>query len=76
MPKYLTPRQKDVLDLTLEGKSPQEVAKTLHLSLHTVRGYLGELRAKYQVRSVSELIVKVLSERQCDCGQKGENPAI
>lgn len=70
MPKYLTPRQKEVLDLTLEGKAPKEIAKTLYISLHTVRGYLVELRAKYQARSTSELIVKVLSERQCDCGKK------
>ena len=42
----LSPRERQVLRLTVEGKSNKEVATLLHLEVHTVRSYRKTMMAK------------------------------
>ena len=52
----LSPREQQVLRLTVEGKSNKEVATLLSLEVHTVRSYRKSLMAKLGASNVAELI--------------------
>jgi DNA-binding CsgD family transcriptional regulator len=52
----LSPREKDVVRLLLEGLSTSAIADRLNISLHTVRDHLKRLYRKTSVRSRSELL--------------------
>ena len=52
----LSPREQQVLRLTVEGKSNKEVAGLLHLEVHTVRSYRKSLMAKLGASNVAQLI--------------------
>ena len=56
----LSNRETEVLLLLAEGKRPQEVAKTLFISQHTVRNHVRAIYAKLDVHSQVELLRKVL----------------
>jgi len=47
----LSPREVEVLQLMSEGQGPAEVADRLHLSVHTVRNHVREIRRKLDVSS-------------------------
>ena len=42
----LTAREKDVLSLVAEGATNQEIASTLHVSIHTVKSHMRKILAK------------------------------
>lgn len=42
----LTPREREVLDLIVKGKSRRQVARALDISVHTVDGYIRSLSSK------------------------------
>ena len=52
----LSPRERQVLRLTVEGKSNKEVATLLHLEVHTVRSYRKTMMAKLGASNVAQLI--------------------
>ena len=62
--KYnLTSRQNEITILSAEGKSNGDIAKELHISLHTVKDHLKEIFKKIGINHRSELIPKLLNLR-------------
>lgn len=55
VPKALSGREREVLQLVAEGKSIKEVAAHLHLSVKTVETHRRNLMEKLQLNSVAEL---------------------
>ena len=47
----LTAREQEILSLIADGSSNQEIADTLHLSLHTVKSHVKNILGKLQVKS-------------------------
>jgi len=52
----LTERETSVLQLVVDGHSPEEIADRLDISRHTVRTHLQNVMAKLLVRSRTELV--------------------
>ena len=62
--KYnLTSRQNEITILSAEGKSNGDIAKELHISLHTVKDHLKEIFKKIGINHRSELIPTLLNLR-------------
>jgi DNA-binding CsgD family transcriptional regulator len=61
--KYgFTPRERQVLDLFLEGRIPEEIATQLGLSINTIRNHIkGQLKAT-STNSISLLLAKFIRE--------------
>jgi DNA-binding NarL/FixJ family response regulator len=54
----LSQRECEVLQLSAVGKSPEEIASELFLSLHTVRNHIRNSMTKLQAHSKLEAVVK------------------
>ncbi|MDD5646740.1 MAG: response regulator transcription factor [Candidatus Bipolaricaulis sp.] len=52
----LTSREREVLQLVVEGKKSGEIAALLHRSIHTVRNHRARLMRKLSVRSAADLV--------------------
>ncbi len=57
----LTRREKEIVQLLIQGKSTQEISETLFLSFLTVQTHRRNLLNKYQVKNLVELINMVNS---------------
>lgn len=64
----LTPRLRQVLNCLLGGKTRDEIAFELGLSIHTVGGYIKEVYLRFGVRSHPELM------RRFFAGDGGDSP--
>jgi len=56
-PHNLTPRELEILGMLAGGLDARAIAKTLTLSLHTVRGHVKSVLAKMEVHSQLEAVV-------------------
>ena len=65
----LTAREREILDLVAAGKNNAEIARTLFLSLKTIRNYVSNIFTKLQVADRSQAIV-----RAREAGMGGEPP--
>ncbi|NML35866.1 PAS domain-containing protein [Chitinophaga sp. G-6-1-13] len=52
----LTPREKDVLGLAVQGLNNKEIANSLNLSRYTVETHRKNIRLKLKVRNTTELV--------------------
>lgn len=52
----LSPREREVLQLVVEGRSSAEIAEVLHLSPKTVETYRGNLMKKLELQNIPELV--------------------
>ena len=52
----LTPRERDILKLIVEGKTMKEIADVLNLSFETVRSYCKYIRLKMNVNNQASLV--------------------
>jgi two-component system response regulator FixJ len=52
----LSPREREVLDLLVEGKANKEIADMLGLSTRTIEGHRGRLFEKLRVGSLAEMV--------------------
>ena len=52
----LTPRQREILQLIVEGHSTKEIASILHLSVKTVETHRTQLMARLDVHDVAGLV--------------------
>lgn len=59
----LTPREREVMELLVLGKSSKEIGEALDLSVRTVEGHRGEVLRKMEVSSAAELVREVLAAR-------------
>lgn len=57
--KPLSPRQKDVLALLLQGAANKVIARELNLTLNTVKEYVSALLEIHEVASRLELVLKL-----------------
>jgi len=58
----LTAREKDILQLLVQGHSTKEAAAQLQISYHTADGYIREIYEKLQVNTRSGVVAKALKE--------------
>jgi len=61
---HLTPRQREVMELLLAGKTSKEIATVLRVSVRTVEGHRRVVLAKTNVSSAAQLVRVVLSVRK------------
>ena len=59
----LTEREMEVLNLVVQGKSNQQIAETLFLSLATVKAHVGNILSKLQVSSRAEAIAYAIKNK-------------
>ena len=62
--RRITGRERDIIQLLLEGCSNQEMADSLHLSPMTVRNYIGKLLIKFSAKNRTDLLAKYVSSRR------------
>ncbi|MGA7578395.1 MAG: response regulator [Desulfobaccales bacterium] len=58
----LTPREREVLQLFAEGKSPREIAWALHLGLKTVEAYRRQIMEKLNFSNFADLVKYAIRE--------------
>lgn len=59
----LSPREKEILQLLVQGKSTKEAAHELGISFHTADEYIRGVYEKLQVRSRGSAVAKALNEK-------------
>jgi FixJ family two-component response regulator len=59
----LTPREREVMDLLIAGKTSKGIARALDVSVRTVEGHRHLLFLKMRVSSATQLVTAVLSVR-------------
>jgi DNA-binding NarL/FixJ family response regulator len=58
----LAPREREVLQLFAEGKSPREIAASLCLSLKTVEAYRRQIMEKLGLKTLADLVKYAIRE--------------
>jgi DNA-binding CsgD family transcriptional regulator len=67
----LTPREQQVFDLICEGLANKEIAWRLHMSIHTVKKYVGLIEKKrgFAPRGRVEMIVAYWKQMLVNAGE-------
>ena len=60
-PDPLTPREKMIVKLLTEGKTPKETADLLYISIFTVRSHRDNIMRKLKIKKLADLIRYALS---------------
>lgn len=68
----LTPRERDVLEGVLEGKTNKQIASILAISIRTVENHRAHMMRCLHARHVADAIRIALMARCCVSGQVGE----
>ena len=63
---HLTPREREVMELLVAGKTSKEVAAAMDVSVRTVEGHRRVVLSKMHVSSAAQLVRTVLSVRDAD----------
>jgi two-component system response regulator FixJ len=63
---HLTPREREVMELLIAGKTSKEIATALRVSVRTVEGHRRMVLSKANVSSVAQLVRFVLNARNAD----------
>jgi DNA-binding NarL/FixJ family response regulator len=58
----LTPREREVLQLLVEGRSPREIAGAIHLGLKTVEAYRRQVMEKLGCKNMADLVKYAIRE--------------
>jgi DNA-binding NarL/FixJ family response regulator len=58
----LTPREREVLQLIAEGKTTNQTAEHLHISIKTVETHRTQIMAKLKVKGIAELTKYAIRE--------------
>ena len=66
----LTPREREVLSLIVEGRSDNAMAESLSLSRNTVRNHVARLYAKIGVHSRAEAMVWARDRGHAPAGKR------
>jgi FixJ family two-component response regulator len=61
---HLTPREREVMELLIAGKTSKEIAAALRVSVRTVEGHRRMVLSKTNVSSAAQLVHAVLSVRK------------
>jgi two-component system, LuxR family, response regulator FixJ len=61
---HLTPREHEVMELLVAGKTSKEIAAVMRVSVRTVEGHRRRVLEKMHVTSAAQLVHTVLSTRQ------------
>jgi DNA-binding CsgD family transcriptional regulator len=72
--RNLTRRETEILDLTANGLSNREIARTLFLSEHTVLGYVKHVLLKLGAHSRLQAVVIGLREGLIEMPQGNQAP--
>ena len=59
----LSPREKDVLSLLVNGLSYKMIADKLDISYETVRSHMKKIYEKLHVASLTEAVAKAINQR-------------
>ena len=62
----LTPREREVMELIIAGKTSKEIAVAMQVSVRTVEGHRRMVLSKMSVSSAAQLVRTVLRSRQAD----------
>jgi len=62
----LTPREREVMELLVAGKTSKEIAVAMHVSVRTVEGHRRVVLSKMEVTSAAQLVRTVLVVREGD----------
>ena len=60
----LTPREREVMELLIAGKTSKEIAVAMHVSVRTVEGHRRMVLSKMNVSSAAQLVRTVLNARE------------
>ena len=63
---HLTPREREVMDLLLTGKTSKEIGAAMNVSVRTVEGHRRMVFSKMSVSSAAQLVRMVLRAREND----------
>ena len=58
----LTAREKEILNLVLQGKSNKVIAKELCISENTVKTHIRNILGKYEVQNRTQLISEIMQK--------------
>ncbi len=64
----LSPREREVMDLLVTGATDGQVARTLYLSISTVRRHVDTIRSKFGVRTRAHAVARFLGAPEAPVG--------
>lgn len=73
VPPLLTVREADVLRWAAEGKTAWEIGRILSIAERTVRCYMDQLKRKYRVPTLVQVVVKALLDGNLRAGSTRQN---